>query len=61
VAYVEGLIQERAGEPKVMKTKKKILLWLRGEWSYLENGSWYRGEIYGWIGPLPYLDLEIEE
>lgn len=45
VAYVEGII-----EPY---TKRELLMWVYGVWSYPGSDQKYRGTIYGWIGPLP--------
>jgi len=33
--------------------QKQLLLWHEGVWSYSGSDQNYRGEVLGWIGPLP--------
>lgn len=30
----------------------KFLLWYADKWNFLRSDQSYRGEVYGWIGPL---------
>lgn len=30
-----------------------FLMWFEGEWYYLDSDQKFRGEVYGWVGPLP--------
>ena len=32
-----------------------FLMWFNGRWSYLSSDQNFRGEVHGWIGPLPRL------
>lgn len=32
-----------------------FLSWFNGQWSYLGSDQRFRGEVHGWIGPLPRL------
>lgn len=32
-----------------------FLMWFNGRWYYLSSDSEHRGEVHGWIGPLPRL------
>lgn len=50
VAYVEG--------PLKNFLKKELLMWVQNKWSYPSSDQNYRGQIYGWIGPLPALKIE---
>lgn len=35
--------------------KKEFLIWIDNRWGYCGSDQWYRGKVYGWIGPLPAL------
>lgn len=37
---------------------KRLLMFLRGKWGYPSSIENYRGHVYGWIGPIPALQLE---
>ena len=32
-----------------------FLMWFNGRWCYLNSDQFFRGEVHGWIGPLPRL------
>lgn len=32
-----------------------FLMWFGGRWCYLNSDAFFRGEVHGWIGPLPRL------
>lgn len=32
-----------------------FLMWFAGRWSYLGSDQNFRGDVHGWIGPLPRL------
>lgn len=51
VAYVD---HENGGK----FAAKIILVFQDGEWYYLGSDQRYRGEVHGWIGPLPSLRFE---
>jgi hypothetical protein len=34
-------------------TEDKFLIWFDGRWRYLGSDQNYRGEVAGWVGPLP--------
>lgn len=34
-------------------TEDKFLMWFDGRWAHLGSDQNYRGEVFGWIGPLP--------
>lgn len=33
-----------------------FLMWFNGEWGFLNSDQRFRGEVHGWIGPLPRLN-----
>lgn len=49
VAYVNGDVSIRA--------ERKFLMWM-DRWSYPGSDQNFRGHVYGWIGPLPTMELE---
>lgn len=32
-----------------------FLMWFNGRWSFLSSDQNFRGEVHGWVGPLPRL------
>jgi hypothetical protein len=30
-------------------------------WGYLGSDQWYRGHVYGWIGPLPTMKFDLSK
>lgn len=32
---------------------KLLLMWINGKWGHRMSDQWYRGEVLGWVGPLP--------
>lgn len=53
VAYVNGLM------PKV--ADRVILHWDGEHWCHPWSDQKYRGHVYGWIGPLPVMQLEEDQ
>lgn len=49
VAYVDSDL------PHLRFAARKLLMYVNGKWSYPGSSINFRGEIYGWIGPLPAL------
>jgi len=49
-----GVYAVRVDHPKVdTLTVDAFLLWHEGKWFYLNSDQQHRGEVHGWIGPLP--------
>jgi hypothetical protein len=38
-------------------TSDEFLMWFEGRWGYVGSDQFYRGEVYGWIGPLPRMRI----
>lgn len=38
-----------------------FLIWMNDKWGYLGSSEWFRGEVIGWIGPLPRLHKKQDE
>ena len=51
VAYVQsqGMLNPYA--------EKVLLMWIGGVWGYPSSDQNFRGEVYGWMGPLPALKV----
>lgn len=49
VAYVDGDYPVAAS--------RMLLLWTGQQWEYQLSDQRYRGIVYAWVGPLPYLEL----
>lgn len=37
--------------------QKMFLMWIDGKWGYCCSSEYYRGNVYGWVGPLPAMKL----
>jgi len=36
---------------------KRLMMWFDGKWYYPGSDQSYRDHVYGWIGPLPAMEL----
>lgn len=52
VAYIEPY------NPGFPVARRELLLWYDGRWCYNGSDQFYRGVVYGWIGPLPTRRVE---
>lgn len=43
---------DRQGEPTGMAVDV-FLMWFEGRWCHTGSDQFFRGEVLGWIGPLP--------
>lgn len=53
---VTGVYACRVDDPHGKRLVVDIfLMWFNGRWSFLSSDQNFRGEVHGWIGPLPRL------
>jgi hypothetical protein len=38
--------------------ERRLMLWSSGKWCYLGSDQFFRGHVYGCIGPFPSMELE---
>lgn len=51
-----GVYACRADDPRGSGLVVDIFLtWFNGRWRYIHSDQYFRGEVHGWIGPLPRL------
>lgn len=51
VAYVNP-------DVKLLAAERVFLFWDGNRWGYPRSDQNYRGHVYGWLGPLPVMQLE---
>lgn len=46
-------------DPKVgIHTTRMLMLWINDRWCYPSSDQNYRGKVYGWLGPIPWVTVE---
>lgn len=50
VVYTDGTLSHR-------HASRVLLMWSEGRWWYPLSDQKFRGHCYGWIGPLPAMEL----
>jgi hypothetical protein len=49
-----GVYAVRVDHPKIVNlVVDAFLMWYEGHWYYLGSDQQHRGEVHGWVGPLP--------
>ena len=55
---VNGIYVAYVDDPHIeLWAARELLQWHDGRWSYRMSTQFYRGHVYGWIGPLPAMSL----